>query len=234
MGFIKYLIVFVAMATTTAHAGEHRKRIVMIDTGMSKGAEPYWCNNGHFDATGTTIYAIDDHGPAMAQTIAENMNVETHCISSVKWFHDRAHFDATVNSTTKLDKAIKKYLDFVINRLNNVDVINLSMESTEFSETEKAGLATLLARGHTVVVSSGNRGIDFDKACTIFPACYGYKSERFFVVGMNASYSDKGGPVNVIEDGRLAYNGLIYKGTSISAARWSGIVSTKSETSRGF
>lgn len=100
---------------------------------------------------------------------------------------------------------------------NKVDVLNISAGGLGYSEKEHSHIKTILAMGTKIVASAGNNGLNLEKDCVFYPACY---DSRIIVVGNKNHYtSNYGGPVDIFVNGidRTGFD-VTLTGTSQAAA----------------
>jgi subtilisin family serine protease len=187
---------------------ENRIKIAIIDTGINIAPE-YLCETGHKDFTNTNLSDNALHGSIIAAIIAKSMDIKRHCIVNIKWWHNN------INFTTRYSEV------FRVATNSGAKLINLSAYGRHFDELEQIAIEEALQNGVIVVIAAGNESKNLSKQCVGYPACYNIKHENFIVVGNTAKSSNKGGPVNRIEAASITVDGVIYRGTSFSAALWS-------------
>lgn len=190
MNFITKLV-FVAAYLLIAryvHA-ESRKVIAVIDTGMPAKAliNSYLCNIPHYDVTGYGIEDVHGHGTNIAGIIASKMNVQTHCLLIIKWWHS----EETSGKATGTEnyKNVRRYVD-VLGKVKP-DYINLSLSGDAYMMYEANVFRSLLDRGTTIVAAAGNDGKDLDVRCDIYPACYRIRHSNFRIVGSRDKFMDR-------------------------------------------
>lgn len=214
------LLSLLLLFSSLVHA-ESRVKIAVIDTGLiiSKDIVPYMCRLQHQDFTGTGLYDTIGHGTNVSYLIAKRIDPEKHCLLILKWY------SPYLNENTKINNLIRA-LAYSISQ--NVNVINLSMYGPSPVPSEKLLIRHALERGIILVVSAGNDGVDLDKNCNAYPACYGFKHDNFFIVAnyeknRKTPFTNYNGPVNVKENGQNQEGGgFVMSGTSMSCGVFTG------------
>jgi len=213
---MKYFIIFLISIPCLAGNIEKRKKIAVLDTGigLSQVLKDYICIDG-----GKTLLPLDigldkhGHGKNVIGLIADQINSKTHCIVSYKVWSD----DLSIEYLTEgFEQAIA----------DKVSYINLSGGGPKYMVEEKALILKALEKGITVVVASGNGGLNLDKKCNYYPACYKIKDKKFIVVGANdLKYGNKGKIVDFYEKGNQV--GIpVMSGTSQATATVTGKIAS--------
>lgn len=223
--FVMYLsiVLFVAMVITctAALADQPKDRVAIIDTGFnvfmgSKGLEKKLCKDGHYDfSTALPIVGFDmiGHGTYVNDLIDKSSGRDDVCYLHYKVFGLLAAFDQKV-----LGKAILKAYRA------GATVINMSLSHGSYSEWEKKVMKYVANRGVRFFISSGNDGLDMNKFCVNYPACYkGVRNMK--VVGSTGAgrlverYSNHGLKIDIYEYGTIEGIG---RGTSFASPRAAG------------
>lgn len=216
---MKALLTLVMLLTTSFSLAQPRVKIALIDSGLNtQGLEPYLCENWNQDLTGEGIKDTIHHGTTDAHLLTESIDPTKSCIIMFKYFSS-----ARLSFNTYMNQAISKAIDL------GVQYINISAGGEDASALEKSLLATALSKGIRIVVAAGNSHAKLtDKSCNYFPACYGFSSPNFYVVGNGDgkqifASSNYGPKVNAWEDGTdRCYNGVCMSGSSMSTAIFTG------------
>jgi len=181
---------------------DSRSKIAVIDTGISSGYSDsgYLCKEGHKDFSDTGIEDRHGHGTMIFGAIAKRIDPSTNCIVIIKWI-DWGHESPSV---PEMMSRIAQSVEFAAQI--HVDYINMSLAGPGASALEEQALSIALNAGIFIAVAAGNDNIDLSKKCTIYPACYRFKSKNFRVVAnydgfMKWPSSNYGGPVNELENG---------------------------------
>lgn len=191
-----------------------RVRIAIVDTGLviTDKIYPYLCQSGHADLTGEGIADKNGHGSMIAEVIAQDLSPAEYCLIIIKWFRVKS------TDANDLGKAIE------VANIEKAQIINISAAGHGAKAMEADAVMSAITRGATLVVASGNDHEDLSENCDVFPACYPIKNPFFHIVanylnGAKAPYTNYGGPVTDLEDGRYLMGDHIWTGTSVSAAK---------------
>jgi subtilisin family serine protease len=223
---VKFLFVLLAF-TTFATAKETRLRIAVIDTGLNitKEIAPYLCKDGHKAIVSRDLSDPIAHGTAVAELIAQEINPDEACLVIIKWYDPGVPFHP--------DHILKSYAWAL---QIGAKVVNLSAGGAYASEEEYQAIKAMLDKGVEFVVAAGNSSQDFDKACTEYPACYGFKKYRnFTIVGALdgeeiAYYSNYGGQISAYREGKHKKTGM--QGTSFAAPVVAGEIAAELSNGR--
>ncbi len=216
----KYLLTL--LLGLNCHTKELRKEVVVIDTGFNfvkDGIVPRiaFCEDGLIDLTGTGLFDSLGHGTNVIGLITDRLDLKQFCITSIKWYNNtmmtKQNINIINNRIYELLKNRRPYL------------INMSLEGPDYYQIEYDLLKEKLDNGTFVVVASGNRHLNLDKGCISFPACYNFNNKYFKVVASSpdnlnySSFSNYGGPVNILENGEhWCKEGYCFSGTSQATA----------------
>lgn len=204
---------------------ESREVIALVDTGYSKDPRlaPYYCKGDHYDVTGTSIYDNHGHGTMMASLIANSIDSNKTCIRSIKWFDIQ---NDNLTSYRFMQNIVNKYSKLLLEIKPNY--INMSLSGNTFFYQEFKAIKKLAEQNTYIVIAAGNDGIDLDKLCYAYPACYTIKSDKIRVVmGMHgnrrALTSNYNGPAKYKEQSidQCAFD-RCSSGTSAATAIYTG------------
>lgn len=202
---------------------EKRKRIVVVDTGISAEHYPkaFICNDYGAFAFNNSNLTLDmhGHGTNVVGLIAENMNSKKYCITVL-----------SVTAEISGDKYVSA-LRF-IGSLENVIAVNLSLSNSGAQNNEELDMAegielkSLSDKGVKIFVAAGNDGIKLFKGCSVYPACHKPNIKNMVVIG-NVNHSSNFGPlVDYVVDGN-AVGTPILSGSSQSTAIYTGLMFSK-------
>lgn len=206
---------------------EVRKKIVMIDTGISRAQMKgeYACRDYQHDFTHDED-GIDrvGHGTNVFGLISDTINPKTHCIASYK-VTSAGHGEQSViyNTVNAIYKAI---------RIGAVS-INISMSGKDSqSESEYRAMSMALDNEIKIVVAAGNDSAELSKYnCNVYPACYKLrflqekhkKVKNYFVVGCSSiPFSNKGEVIDLFENRCSRVGSPSMSGTSQAAGVFTG------------
>lgn len=212
------LLLVILSNVCTAKVVETREKIAILDSGIRpSGLEKYLCKDGHFDLTGEGLVDVLDHGTNIAWIISKYIDPKKSCLLIIKVFR---HYEA--NSVFDIANGLNR-----VNTIDNVKFINISGGGESPCENEKDELQIAVDRGTTVCVAAGNKSMDLSKSCAYYPACYDIKKNYFVVASGDENglhkFSNYGGPVNRIENGKSVDGGnIIMTGTSQATAICTG------------
>ena len=215
---IIFLTVIMAILFPSAGNAESRIKIGVIDTGIKKSwkYEKSLCNNGRKSLVHDLGYDNHGHGSNIAGIIAEKINNKTHCIISYKVFANKRISNYAFFGALRAAKA------------DRVKLVNISISDGPFWQKELELLRNLTHNNITVVVAAGNRSMDLDMKCSVYPTCYRhYIKENFYVIGSySGNYSNEGRIVDFKVDG--TDQGIPkMSGTSQAAAVYSSMLMSK-------
>src|SRR6266853_3204718 len=209
MGLLREFLYLVLISfSIRTLSDETRKVVAIVDTGLPSDSRitPYLCKGKQVDLTGYGMEDVDGHGTNILGLIAPAINIKTHCLAMIKYWHRGEESD--------------NFLDAALN-LKPV-IINLSLSGPSFIRSEKEGLLKLLAAGTKVVIAAGNDGLDLSKSCLAYPACYNFKDPNFYVVSSSdhSPNANFGGPVKLLAHGinQCGIFGTCMTGTSQATA----------------
>lgn len=193
-------------------------RIAIIDTGVNQEQvfAPI-CDNGIHYTTypeeGSTD--INGHGTLVSQVLAKNMPTPLqYCIIPFKVFN------------SKMDSGP----DYVANSINmavllKADIINLSLRSPDKLQSEIDAVKNAIESRIIIVAAAGNEGIDLNKKCNSYFACY---DSRIIVVGFHSEKSNTGRVVDYVTEG-TSVDGK-KQGSSFAAPRIVALIASNLET----
>jgi subtilisin family serine protease len=169
--FLKTLtaITMVVMFGYGTAKAETRDIVAVIDTGhnlySAPRLTPYMCVMDHIDLTGNGIEDVHGHGTNILGIIAKYIDPKRTCLLSVKFYHR----NGTPDDTKRVAKAIEQSIKV------GAKYINMSLSGSDYSKKERDLIEEALKKNIRVIVASGNDGINMDKNCNTFPACYSFK-----------------------------------------------------------
>lgn len=203
------LFLFTFLSINTAKADTIK--VAVIDTGVDFKIAKNLCLTGHKDFTGYGLEDVSGHGSNVSGIIDDRAGKAQYCQIIIKYFHSM--FSDIRNLETS-EKAFE-----YVNTLD-VDIVNFSSTGPVYSSKEKKYIKKLLDKNVKVVVPSGNKYINLDLNCSVFPACY---DNRLIVVGRLIGLFGFGKIVDHYEPGyRVPGNGVVLTGTSQSTASITG------------
>lgn len=214
--FILFTICF------TAQAKEHRKMIVVIDTGLIytykhmdymcetpalsliKGVSPYLAEFSH---------PSDGHGTNVVGLIGERIDKNKYCILMLRAFKDGAPIG--YESSLKLTSMLK----------GHVVGLNLSLSGKEPNAIETEHLKVIIANKVKVFVAAGNEKTELKKdKCPSYPACLQPELGQNIIVVKNIKKSETnfGDYIHMVERNGQAVGFPKNTGTSQSTAIYTG------------
>ena len=163
--FLLFLIL-ISQYGIAKEAKETRIKIGIIDSGISyaQASGKYLCKGG----LKTTILfdnGIDDHGHGenVFGLISNQINPETHCIISYKFWETGISADSTeVNVANSLFQA----------RKDGVKYVNMSLSGPGRNSKEFKQISLGIKENITYIIAAGNNNHNLDERCVFFPACY--------------------------------------------------------------
>ncbi len=183
-----------------AHAGSPPSaarsviKIAVIDTGFSQFENAAvlvpLCKTGHYDfrtETETIGYDTYHHGTKMANIIATSANRTGYCLII---------YNVNSSILSPLDTRSIVRAIYMATR-EKVKAINMSFTGSRPNRGEHRALWRANKRGIKLFVAAGNKQINLNKQCSVYPACYKFLS-RMTVLGAldrfghRASYSNYG------------------------------------------
>lgn len=189
---VKRIVVVLACLMCLQSRAESRKRIVVIDGGVSfkQAQESYMCKNGAMNSNPLDFnhYSFDPHGKNIVGLIGNRINKKKYCIMAIKAFgigYGMEAYKTALKLATKLQNVVGV----------NVSVESKNEETNNFKDFEYRLILELLMKGIKVNVAAGNQGRRMSKvSCNVYPACLVLsfnKSSNFTVVGSNTgNYSN--------------------------------------------
>ncbi len=164
---------------------------------------------------GTAINDLKNHGTIVAGIIAANTG-NSIGVSGVSG--DLGVSVLPINIFGSNDKTNSSDFIWAINYAieQNVDVINLSMAGTGFSQSENKAIQTAINAGIIVVAASGNIAAGFMGGTEVFPACYDGVISVGSIDNNNiiSSFSNYNSKVTVVAPGRGIYSTNAFGGYS--------------------
>lgn len=167
-------ILFFLGLTLFLHEGEAKTiRVAVIDTGKPYNSEVKLCPDGHKDFTDKGIE--DHHGHSTnVSTIIHNIAKETdYCIIIIKVWEGSSG-DLSANMIFNYTRSVHPDIINLSGGFIIPSVVDISNDLT------KKSVIDILDSGIIFVNSAGNNGLNLDKQCVFYPACY---DERIVVVG---------------------------------------------------
>lgn len=190
-------------------ADETRKRIAVIDTGISSDfPSEFLCYEGHKDFTSEGLQDLKQHGTLVGYILAHYINPNKFCIVVLKYWQ---------NGSSENPWNYLKALKYVSE--GKYYALNLSLAGDGILPLEKTYLEKIMNNGVIISNAAGNDHINLTEHCSVWPACY--KILNFVVAACRGNvlewYSNYGGPVNACELGTQEYAGIRNRGTSFSS-----------------
>ena len=176
-----------------------KERIAIIDTGLKKGFynPKYLCKKGHY---GNYKESESTHGTNVYNLLTHDLDSSRFCIVYIK-----------IEINTLGGFYMENYVK-ALDKLTNVDYVNLSFSGEPFLKKEYFKLKALLDKGVFIFVAAGNDGVDMDKNPR-YPAAYPFNHENFIVIG-NTVKSNRGSMVDFVVNG--VNKGIHFKLTGTS------------------
>lgn len=194
-------------------------RIAVIDTGIDLNnlSGIKFCEQTVYDFTeeGISDSTSYKHGTHIAHIIADGLKDEDYCITIMKVYR-KYSVDKDM-----IDNSIKAYRVVL---LGKYDVINYSAGGFSEQPIKREFEAIKLLTQHNIkfVVASGNDGVNLNKGCFFYPACYNLPIYVTGSVDNNnkiSYYSNYGKVVKYWENGNnVRAGGITLTGTSQATA----------------
>ena len=202
-------LMYVASNPSKAKLSESRNIIAILDSGLNLENidRKYLCDDGHQDFTGNNNPFLDEdnHGSLMYEISVDHVDASKTCFVIIKAFTVKSDYFTYLDGLEYVAKIQPLYL------LLSVSVVGNTKKELSIFEN--------IAQNTTVIAGAGNSGIDLDRNCEAFPACYGRDLENVVVVGSNISGYNYGSIIDVQADPYYNYNNVKYAGTSIANAK---------------
>lgn len=193
-------------------------KVAVIDTGIDAKYSKVLCTKGSEDLTGRGMEDQIGHG-TMVSGIIYALSGQRQgypiCQIMLKYYHtDSATSDkqSIPNATSAFRRAIDA----------KVQLINYSVVGNAPDFAERKVIKEALDKGIKIIVPSGNKRVDLDKSCNVYPACY---DKRLIVVGRSDIDNVEergfgyGSIVDAYADGAPGrFFGYSYEGTSMATA----------------
>lgn len=188
---ISTLTILLFNSCHNAEAAETRKKIVVVDTGISLNQQfkDYMCQNG---TLGSESWIYDRHkerhGTNVVDLIGSRINTNKYCVVSINM--------GSISRIESYNKALE-----MTSKISNVVAVNLSIASGNtsdaYSAREQALIQSITQKGIIVYVAAGNDNLELSKGdCNVYPACLKYKigiyGSRIKVIGSNGHILKKG------------------------------------------
>lgn len=184
-------------------------KVAIIDSGVTEVNKFALCKTGHFDfITDTPTVGLDtiNHGSVISSIISDYTNT---CQVVFKVFKSR-------------DQNISYIADAVLMAIDEkVAAINLSASGRVFDEDEYYALNKAIKAGIRVFVPSGNKKLNLNKGCIVYPACYTQTDNLNLIVVGSSDNNTLANTGKIIDQ----YEAFCYKdtcGTSMSTAYATG------------
>lgn len=210
---VRLVLAFICLIGVV-NAKEHRQRIVIIDGGLRSHLfkDPGICRGLHKDFTGEGFVDPTGHGTNIEGIIRPAIDAAKQCIVVIKYYSVNQTME---RNTRNLHKAL-----YYTARIKNVLIVNFSSSGFGGSTQEHDLFKDILLTGAAISCAAGNEAIDLSIFCVVYPACYRFNSDKWFIVGSEdykgANYA---GPVNTLEHGlNVCSNGICMTGTSQATA----------------
>lgn len=146
-----------------------RQRIVVIDTGVSRKQydKSFMCKDFRAFSMVPAVNEFDGHGHGtnIIGIIADRIDTEKYCITSIKYYHKSTDSDAGIHLTRAFNLA--STLPFVV-------AVNLSGGGRGRFTPEEDIVFKLVKQGITMVFAAGNDGINLRVGRCYWPACTKY------------------------------------------------------------
>lgn len=219
---MKYLVLLSILLTTPSIFARPFK-IAVIDSGMEKEylRDIPLCDFGGYDYIENSAFVNRDeigHGTNVTLTINAQIKQQKseYCFMLYRVFSK----NKATNTALAMAQAV----------IDGADIINMSFTGTEYSKEEEEVVTMALNFKVKFVAAVGNEGKNLDLECSVYPACIKSKLKNgwdFIVVGSNASTSNFGIIVGVVEEHCSNQPPRKMCGTSMSTAYTTGkIVNT--------
>ncbi|HEY8390185.1 MAG TPA: S8/S53 family peptidase [Clostridia bacterium] len=203
---MKYLMLLFCLLSFSATA--KTIKVAILDTGFDFKYKNRvkLCDSGHADLTKTSLRDTHGHGTNVAGLISKDLEKIDYCLVIIKFY---AGSDHPMNGINFL-KALKIVAD------SKPDIVNISAGGPVFSQIEKTIVHQILSNGTIMIAASGNNGINLNKNCNFYPACY---YPEIIVIGNTNKNSNTGKVVDFYVNGNNVANfGERMTGSSQSAA----------------
>lgn len=141
-------------------------QIVVIDSGINldKVPEAKICKDGIMDFTATGNKDELGHGSNVAGIIAEHLKNFNYCMYIMKIY------------TAGKRNTLATYFSYIAALTMAIhihpDIVNFSSSGTEEDTPEKYLIKSFIENDVKFVAAAGNNGLDLDKKCNVYPACY--------------------------------------------------------------
>ena len=203
-------------------------KVAVIDTGSNSIHKLTLCKDGHIDLTKNEPVEYtskelfegkwadfrdnSSHGTNISHLIHENAGNSNYCQMIIKY----AKGEGDPNSVKNTVKAFKHA------HMRGANIVNYSSTGPGALKSEKDIINKMIRDGIIIVTAAGNQGMNLNKKCNTYPACY-YKN--IIVAGSGfgpdkpANYSNTGKVVDIwIQGSHKKANGVSMSGTSQSTA----------------
>ena len=199
---VKYLILFLLPLILSAT----KLKIYLVDTGVISDflTSKYLCDKGHKDFAKTTRKNL--HANSMVYTLKSYVSHRDACVVDIRYY------DSNLSNKTNINNYLKS-LKFLLDK--EPGIINLSIDGGGFYYEENKLLRLLVLKGFKISIAAGNQGINLDKHCEIYPACYFKNGNNNVRISTNHSIKSNSGKF-------ITHTDFETKGTSYSAAATTG------------
>lgn len=203
---MRYLLLITIVILLASVAIADTVKVAVIDSGYN-GPTTHLCETGHYDLVAQRPVVGRDqygHGGVVAKAIIEHAGDADYCLIILKVFGRKGTF----SGSDTIAVAVRAAVDL------GAKVLNLSLSGPSATTVERKAIEYAVNHKVVVFVSAGNDGINLDKDCKAYPACY--KIPGVFVVGSDSDFGRPNGNQGSIIDERedWCYGGIC--GTSLS------------------
>lgn len=219
MKIILIFLVIALYALTSKADVETRKRIAVMDTGVSlyQIKQDYMCKDAPFKYVFKPFHSAGldyhGHGTNVISLIAENMDRKKYCITM---YSISSEWDMR-EQIILLDQMIK----------DKVVGLNASLAGLMNHPEERLAYGRLAKAGITAFIAAGNSGRNLNTNCNVYPACYKKRYKNIIVVGsFTGEYSNSGNIVDLYIDGTNK-GSPVMSGTSQATAIATGLYFSK-------
>lgn len=162
------------------HAHSKQLIVAVVDTGFDKElSNAPLCS----DSNPLPDRNKSKHGTNVVDLISQNAGQSDYCIYPFSVYVPEFNMEAYLSVLTLLTHM-------------HIDVLNLSMQGSEYSFEEAKLLKVLLDQGVTIFAAAGNRNQKITKtSCHVYPVC---DDIRIVAIGTYSEYSATGNRINIL------------------------------------